>query len=76
MTADKRPQPDADELRQADVEANLFAMELLMPEELVRRELAKHPFDLLDEKKMRKLADQFEVPLTAMAMRIGQILKP
>lgn len=57
-----------------DIKANLFAMELLMPEQFVRTEIIKmKKFDLTDDKSMKALADKFKVPTTIMAMRVGQI---
>lgn len=49
-----------------EVEANIFASELLMPEELVRRRLARTSpgFDVVDE-----LAAAFQTTLTASAIR-------
>jgi Zn-dependent peptidase ImmA (M78 family) len=49
-----------------EVEANLFAAELLMPEDMVRRKLEKTlpSLDLIE-----KLADEFQTTLTATAIR-------
>lgn len=58
---------------QEDAEANQFAMELLMPEDLLRAEIKKHPIDVCDEKAVKKLADKFRVPESVMAIRIGQL---
>ena len=55
-------------------EANYFAMCLLMPEPLLRAEVAKiKHFDICNEKHMKKLADIFQVSVAMMAMRIGQL---
>ncbi|HEY1171015.1 MAG TPA: ImmA/IrrE family metallo-endopeptidase [Verrucomicrobiae bacterium] len=59
-----------------DDEANLFAMCLLMPEEMVKEEIAKlGVFDVNDDRKMKKLAKIFEVSETMMALRIAQIFE-
>lgn len=56
-------------------EANYFAMCLLMPEELVRREVSKMGgnFDLEDDKAMRALANKFGVSIAVMTIRLGQL---
>lgn len=59
-----------------DCEAWQFAMELLMPEEIVRREYAKFgPIDLMDTKRLKKFADKFRVDPQVMAIRLGQLSK-
>lgn len=68
---------DREAEQEADQEANQFAMALLMPEEWVRKEVRKiGPIDLCDDQKLKALANKFQVPLTLMAIRIGQIYKP
>lgn len=57
-----------------EAEANLFAMALLMPEELVRKELAKG-IDIAEDEEIKKLAKKFQVPIGLMAIRIGQIME-
>lgn len=58
-----------------DAEANLFALELLMPEQFVRSEIKKmKSFDLCDDEAMKKLARIFQVPQSIMAVRVGQII--
>ena len=48
---------------QEEKEANYFAMCLLMPEELVRKEVKRMGgnIDIGDDKTMKKLADKFGV---------------
>lgn len=60
---------------QQEAEANQFAMELLMPERLVRCYLAAHGgIDLSgDGADVAKMARAFGVPATTMGIRIGQI---
>lgn len=61
----------------ADAEANAFAFELLMPEDLLRDEVAKiGGIDCEDEKKMKRLADKFRVSVPAMILRLGQLTGP
>ena len=55
-------------------EANLFAMELLMPEHLVRWEVQKMKgIDLCDDSQIKVLANKFRVAQSLMAIRIGQL---
>lgn len=62
------------EQEQREREANQFAMCLLMPEELVRKELKRMGgIDLADPNATKDLARRFQVSETMMAMRIGQI---
>lgn len=57
-----------------DMEADYFAMCLLMPEEFVRQEVrSMGGFDIEDEKAMRVLARKFQVSVPLMALRLGQI---
>lgn len=58
-----------------DIEANYFAMCLLMPERFVRDEIRKiGGIDIADDRAIRKLARIFAVPETAMAIRLGQLM--
>ena len=58
-----------------DSEANAFAMELLMPENWLRRDVAKMGgIDIEDDKKVKKLAERYKVSVQAMTVRLGQIL--
>ena len=58
-----------------DEEANAFAMELLMPEAWLRRDVAKMGgIDIEDDKKVKKLAERYRVSVQAMTLRLGQIL--
>lgn len=60
---------------QMDAEANAFAMELLMPEFLLRPELEKiGGIDIENETAVRKLATKFKVSTQVMTLRIGQLL--
>lgn len=54
-----------------EVEANAFAMELLMPAHLVLRDSAG--IDMCDDKAVEKLAKRYRVPTVTMAMRIGEL---
>ena len=62
---------------QEDREANLFAMALLMPDELVRKEVRRMgPFDISDGTGIKLMAKKFQVSETLMALRLGQLYGP
>lgn len=54
-------------------EANYFAMCLLMPEHLVKREVEKIKLDLTSDGPLKQLAKTFDVSITAMALRLAQL---
>ena len=56
-------------------EANLFAMYLLMPEEMVRKQVKKlgGSLDINDDKNIKTLARKFAVSEQLMTLRIAQI---
>ncbi len=56
-----------------EVEANRFAAALLMPAELVRKEVASTDFDLGDEEAITELAEKFEVSKQAMSLRLASL---
>lgn len=57
-----------------DLEANYFAMCLLMPEDFVRREVkAMGGFDIEDQKSLAQLARKFQVSVPLMMLRLGQL---
>ena len=56
--------------KQMEQEAHLFACLLLMPKELLEKELEK-PIDLGSDKDINNLAKLFQVPLTALVYRIS-----
>lgn len=58
-----------------DLEANYFAMCLLIPEQMVRDEVdkVKGGLDLANPKKTKELAKKFQVSEMMMGVRLGQI---
>lgn len=56
-----------------EVEANQFAAELIMPEELVRTAFLKVPLDIDDETWLRELARKFDVSPMAMTVRLSAL---
>jgi Zn-dependent peptidase ImmA (M78 family) len=60
-----------------EAEANSFAMALLMPADLLREDVRRlGGVDLCDDAKVKLLAKRYQVPLTLMAIRLGQLLDP
>lgn len=59
--------------QQMEQEANYFASAILMPTELVRREVEKMEFDLRSEEAIKALAKIFDVSTTAMSVRISKL---
>jgi Zn-dependent peptidase ImmA (M78 family) len=61
----------------ADIEheANIFAMELLMPTDFLLRDLkALGGIDIADDADVAKLAKKYRVSQGLMAIRIGQLV--
>jgi Zn-dependent peptidase ImmA (M78 family) len=56
-----------------EVEANRFAAALLMPEKLIREEIASSRFDLDDEEDVGNMAKHFNVSAAAMTFRLKNL---
>ena len=56
-----------------EIEANLFAAELLMPEFLLTEDLGDASFDIDDDAEVSALARRFRVSLSAMQFRLGNL---
>lgn len=56
-----------------EVQANRFAAALLMPAELIRKEVAFTDFDLGDEEAITELAEKFQVSKQAMSLRLASL---
>lgn len=75
-------QIDAERIREngfdMDAEANQFAMELLMPEELLRTEIEKMGGfgDIESGDGYKRLAKKFRVSESIMTLRLGQLFMP
>ena len=59
--------------QQLEQEANAFAAALLMPEDVLRNEIANIEFDLGGEDALKKLASIFNVSSTAMSYRMARL---
>ncbi|MEJ0000941.1 MAG: ImmA/IrrE family metallo-endopeptidase [Verrucomicrobiota bacterium] len=57
-----------------EVEANLFAAELLMPEQFLRRDVEEmKEFDFFEEIEVKQLADLYKVSQQAMVIRLTHL---
>jgi len=56
-----------------EIEANQFASELLMPEQLLKREIKNLPKNMEVERAVLALADRFEVSGQAMTLRLTRL---
>lgn len=58
-----------------DAQANAFAMELLMPADLLRADLEKMGgIDLENGERVEKLAKRYRVSHAVMTIRLGQLI--
>jgi Zn-dependent peptidase ImmA (M78 family) len=55
-------------------EANVFAMHLLMPSDLLRKHIKGH-LAIDDDEQVAKLAAKFKVPHGVMALRLGMLFQ-
>ena len=56
-----------------EIEANLFAAELLMPAFLLAEDLGEASFDIDDDVTVSALAQRFRVSVSAMQFRLGNL---
>lgn len=64
---------DTAEKFQMEQEANFFASALLMPSNLLRKEVERAKLDLASDDAIQLLAKKFEVSTTAMTIRISSL---
>ena len=60
-------------VNEMEIEANLFAAELLMPKLFLMKTLDNKPFDIDDESTVSTLARNFKVSASAMRFRLGNL---
>lgn len=60
----------ADGTHTQEIQANVFAAELLMPEPIVREMFLKHPVDPHDEAAVKRMAARFEVSGHSLTLRL------
>lgn len=58
----------------AEKEATLFAMLLLMPKKFIKEDI-ENGFDLGDDAAMKSLSKKYQVSITALCVRISYFLK-
>jgi Zn-dependent peptidase ImmA (M78 family) len=68
-----RDETSSDGSKLQEIEANTFAAELLMPEELLRKFINNQPLDAFDERAVRRLAAQFGVSAQALTIRLTRL---
>jgi Zn-dependent peptidase ImmA (M78 family) len=56
-----------------EIEANRFAAELLMPEDILKGKIVKKNLDIDDEIDLEKLAKQFKVSTQALTVRLTRL---
>jgi Zn-dependent peptidase ImmA (M78 family) len=61
-------------INEMEMEANLFAAELLMPVEFLAKSLEGQPFDIDDEGAVSALAKEYKVSPSAMRFRLGNLI--
>tara|TARA_R110001606_G_scaffold399304_1_gene584223 strand:- start:3133 stop:3657 length:525 start_codon:yes stop_codon:yes gene_type:complete len=61
-------------INEMEIEANLFAAELLMPVPLLIAAIDNQPFDIDDESAVSTIAKTFKVSPSAMRYRLGNLL--
>jgi len=57
--------------RDVEKEANIFAVCLLIPADLLRKELDRKPLDLGDDKRFKELCKLFDVTPAMMTLRMS-----
>lgn len=57
----------------AEIEANAFAAELLMPTQMVERDLRKYGVDPDDDELIQDLAKKYQVSMQAMTFRLAKL---
>lgn len=72
-----RPRAHPDTIFDMEIEANYFAMCLLVPTGLLKEELAKTggTFDLCDDDALKALAKKFGVSMMVMTIRLKEVIE-
>lgn len=61
--------------RELEREANLFALFLLMPQDLLIQEIENTKLDWTDDKSIKQICKKFDVSLTALTVRLNYLPK-
>ncbi|MCP5348409.1 MAG: ImmA/IrrE family metallo-endopeptidase [Gammaproteobacteria bacterium] len=70
----RRDEVSAQAIDPEEIEANRFAAELLMPYEMIKKDLIDFEIDMESEDELKELADRYEVSLQAMTHRVTNLL--
>jgi Zn-dependent peptidase ImmA (M78 family) len=68
-----RDERSSDGTEYQEIQANAFAAELLMPEDLLRGELRNGPLDAFDDDAVLQLASRFGVSVQAISIRLTRL---
>lgn len=68
-----RDELSAEGIDKREIEANTFAAELLMPEDLILQALNADGLDIEDDDSVEKLANKFRVSASAMRFRLASL---
>ncbi|OCK55076.1 ImmA/IrrE family metallo-endopeptidase [Bradyrhizobium sp. LMTR 3] len=70
----KRDEKSSQAVDPEEIEANRFAAELLMPYDMIVKELVDYHIDIEDEEQLKELADKYQVSVQALTHRITNVL--
>ena len=57
-----------------EIEANRFAAELLMPYDMIMKDLLQYEVDIEDEVELKQLSDKYQVSVQALTHRIANLI--
>lgn len=57
-----------------EIEANRFAAELLMPYDMIMKDLVEYDIDIENEEELKDLAERYQVSIQALTHRITNLL--
>lgn len=66
--------PEQQAANEIEQDANVFALLLLMPKEMIESDLKSTQFDLADDEPLKSICKKYQVTMTAFTYRI-QLLK-
>ncbi|MCK1515074.1 ImmA/IrrE family metallo-endopeptidase [Bradyrhizobium sp. 190] len=70
----KRDEKSSQAIDPEEIEANRFAAELLMPYDMIVKDLVDYHIDIEDEGQLKELADKYQVSVQALTHRITNVL--
>ena len=69
----RRDKRSAQAIDPIEIEANRFAAELLMPHDMILKDIIE--FDIEDDEELKELADKYQVSVQALTLRINNLMK-